>query len=461
MNNLDWLLITFLIVISGAIALIGNYVGRRAGKRRISILGIRPYYTSMIITVITGILITTVTLIILVSVSSTMRTALENKAQLQETIELLSQKLSSTQSELSIRAEELSAAIEYQKKLTKNIQDQTKKVKSLEKEVKELEAALKEREKSLEEKELALKESRKRLNEFEQQRQNLLETIAELNKDRERLRKEEEALKKSIDSMEKELASLKEEREKLIAYINNYKKELSELKIQIISYKSQLEKLKIDIAKKEEELNFLRNQKIIFQGGEVLLAETVNGPKSEQEARDTLNYLIEKAKDSARYRYLSLEENPPKDFLFIIDPKDIEFAIKSLKERQRLIRIKVRNNTLIGEPINLIIESLRSKLIFNKDEVIASKFISSKASRTKIIEELNALLKDVTREGLRRGMLIDPITSSLGNVSYETLLSLSVRIKVQYSKVESTLVVVRAKDNIYTAGPLSIKFELR
>ncbi|MGC8972421.1 MAG: DUF3084 domain-containing protein, partial [bacterium] len=63
MNNLDWTLVLFLISISGIIALIGNYVGRRAGKKRISILGIRPYYTSMIITVLTGIIITAVTLV--------------------------------------------------------------------------------------------------------------------------------------------------------------------------------------------------------------------------------------------------------------------------------------------------------------------------------------------------------------------------------------------------------------
>ena len=133
MNNLDWGLIIFLIAISGFIAFVGNYVGRRAGKRRISILGIRPYYTSMIITVLTGIIITTVTLITLISVSSSMRSALENKAQLQETIKLLSQRLSVTESELSIRASELSAAIEYQKKLEKSIKEQNERVKELEK----------------------------------------------------------------------------------------------------------------------------------------------------------------------------------------------------------------------------------------------------------------------------------------------------------------------------------------
>ncbi|HOK30367.1 MAG TPA: DUF3084 domain-containing protein, partial [bacterium] len=376
MNDLDLGLITFLIVISGVIAFAGNYVGRRAGKKRISILGIRPYYTSMIITVITGILITTITLIILINVSSSMRYALESKERLQETINLLSQKLSSTQSELSIRADELSAAIEYQKKLEKNIQNQIEKVESLEKEVKKLDTALKEREKKLEEKEISLEENKRKLNDLEAQREKLEKQIgelsaivAELNADRKKLKEEEENLRKEMNSMGKEVASLRAEKEKLVTQVDTYKRELSELKEQIISYRAQSEMLKKDIAKKEEELRFLRNQKIIFQGREVLLVETVNGPKSEQEAGDIIKYLIEKTKDIVRYRYLNIDENPPKEFSFIYDPEDIEFAVESLKkDQQRLIRIRVKNNTLIGEPINLSIESLKSKLVFSKNE---------------------------------------------------------------------------------------------
>lgn len=468
MSNLDWILITFLIIISGIIAFLGNYIGRRAGKRRISILGIRPYYTSMIITVITGILITAVTLLILLSISSSMRTALESKAQLQETIKMLSQKLSITQSELSIRASELSAAIEYQKKLENSILKQTKKIESLKGEIKNLE-------KELKEKESALEASKRNLNNLREQRERLSETVAKLSKDRERLKIEEENLKREINilniklkkvedeasSMEQEISFLKKEREDLITQIGDYKKELSQLKKQIVAYNAQVEALKRDISEKEKELSYLRNQKIIFQGGEVLLAETINGPKTEKEAKDTIDYLIEKAKEIVRYRYLSIEEDIPKDFSFIYNPEDIKFAIESLKEKQRVIRIRVKNNTFIGEPINLNIESLKSRLVFHNGEVIASRFISSKISRNKIIEELNNLLKDVKREGLKRGMLQDPITGSLVNVPYETLLNLSVKIKVQYSKVGSALVVVKASNDIYTAGPLNVKFELR
>lgn len=478
MNNLDWTLITFLIVISGIIAFVGNYVGRRAGKKRISILGIRPYYTSMIITVLTGIIITVVTLVILTSTSSSIRSALESKSQLQETIKLLSQRLSTTQSELSIRASELNAAIEYQKKLEKEINEQNKRVKDLEKQLEEMEAEMKAKEVALKNREIALEESKSNLEDLDRQRQKLTNTISELNKDKERLKKEAEGLKKEkeilleegkklkerLSALEREISILEEQRKALSSKLELYNSELSELKKEISEYKVQALELKKEIKNKEEQLNLLRHQKIIFYGGEIILAETINGPKSEQEARDSIFYLLDRANEIIKVRHAQLGVYMPNgedNVISTYDLNDLEFAIKSLKGEQRLIRIKVKNNTLIREPVQLIIESLKSKLIFNKDETITFKFVSSKLPRNKIIEELDLILTEARKEGVRRGMIIDHLTNPITNVSYETLLSLSVRIKVKYSKVGSVLVLVRAERDIYTGGPLRVKFELR
>jgi len=63
-------LIYFVVaVVAGAIAYLGNHMGRNIGKKRISILGLRPKHTSNLITAITGSLIavSTLTLILLLS----------------------------------------------------------------------------------------------------------------------------------------------------------------------------------------------------------------------------------------------------------------------------------------------------------------------------------------------------------------------------------------------------------
>ncbi len=56
------ILIPVLIIISGAVAYIGNMVGRATGRRRLTIFGLRPRYTAHLITVLTGMLITLISL---------------------------------------------------------------------------------------------------------------------------------------------------------------------------------------------------------------------------------------------------------------------------------------------------------------------------------------------------------------------------------------------------------------
>lgn len=70
------LLIPLLIILSGAIALAGNAIGRGVGRRRLSLFGLRPHHTAQVITVITGILITLTTLLAVLSLSREARVAL-------------------------------------------------------------------------------------------------------------------------------------------------------------------------------------------------------------------------------------------------------------------------------------------------------------------------------------------------------------------------------------------------
>src|SRR5712692_8488448 len=70
------LLIPVLIALSGAIALVGNAVGRGIGRRRLSLFGLRPRYTAQLVTVVTGMLITLLTLVVMLLISAQARVAL-------------------------------------------------------------------------------------------------------------------------------------------------------------------------------------------------------------------------------------------------------------------------------------------------------------------------------------------------------------------------------------------------
>ncbi len=100
LSELNWMLILSLIGASAIVAYVGDVVGMRIGKRRISLFGLRPRYTSSFITVLTGILITVVTLWFLSMTSETVRTALFSMKFVQRQITQLTSQLQGSRQEL-------------------------------------------------------------------------------------------------------------------------------------------------------------------------------------------------------------------------------------------------------------------------------------------------------------------------------------------------------------------------
>lgn len=100
LSELNWMLILSLVGASAIVAYVGDVVGMKIGKRRISLFGLRPRYTSSFITVLTGILITVVTLWFLSITSETVRTALFSMKFVQRQITQLTSQLQESRQEL-------------------------------------------------------------------------------------------------------------------------------------------------------------------------------------------------------------------------------------------------------------------------------------------------------------------------------------------------------------------------
>ncbi|MEA1939882.1 MAG: DUF3084 domain-containing protein, partial [Candidatus Caldatribacteriota bacterium] len=160
----SFILIFFLIIISGLIAVAGDRVGLRIGKKRLTIFGLRPRYTAIFISILTGILITSITILILSVASIDVRTALFGMEELKEKLSNLSHEvqiqniqLSSTKKDLETRTLQLQETEDKYQKLSKDIEEKTnqletlsiakenltKEKESLDKEVKELNADIK------------------------------------------------------------------------------------------------------------------------------------------------------------------------------------------------------------------------------------------------------------------------------------------------------------------------------
>lgn len=93
-------LILVLIVMGGAIAYIGDKLGTKIGKKRISVFGLRPKHTSILMTIITGTLIALVTLASMAAISKDVRVALFGMEKLRAQLGNLNNEVASKNQEI-------------------------------------------------------------------------------------------------------------------------------------------------------------------------------------------------------------------------------------------------------------------------------------------------------------------------------------------------------------------------
>jgi len=132
------ILISAVIIISGLIAFVGDWVGLKIGKKRVTIFGLRPHYTAIFITIISGILIAIITVTILAISSNDVRTALFGMEELKEKlsylsreVELRNMQLSSTKEDLKKKTTQLQEMEEKYQKLSEDIKNKTSQLEEL------------------------------------------------------------------------------------------------------------------------------------------------------------------------------------------------------------------------------------------------------------------------------------------------------------------------------------------
>jgi uncharacterized protein (DUF3084 family) len=100
-----WLLILALLLLGGVLSTLGDRLGSKVGKARLSLLGMRPRRTAVLITVLTGSLISAISLGLMLLVSDRLRTGLFELDQLERRLSEGRRELERSQSDLR-RAEQ-------------------------------------------------------------------------------------------------------------------------------------------------------------------------------------------------------------------------------------------------------------------------------------------------------------------------------------------------------------------
>ena len=96
-----WLLILALLLLGGVLSTLGDRLGSKVGKARLSLLGMRPRRTAVVITVLTGSLISAISIGLMLVVSDRLRTGLFELDQLERRLRDGREDLERSQRELS------------------------------------------------------------------------------------------------------------------------------------------------------------------------------------------------------------------------------------------------------------------------------------------------------------------------------------------------------------------------
>lgn len=218
-------ILLIIAIMGGIIAYIGDKLGTRVGKRKMSLFGLRPKHTSIIVTIITGVLISAATLGVLTVASSTVRTALFGMEKLRAEMDQLNR-------DIEVKNKALLEGNQL-------LQDRTKQLERVQSDVKATEA------------------------ELEETRQSLAAKGDELISIQDSYKMAEQQLASSAA----ELKALESSREKLQAHVSQ---------------------LQITTKELEDNIVRVREGNIIFRNGEILAGSLIKPGLSVDEARVAL-----------------------------------------------------------------------------------------------------------------------------------------------------------------------------
>ena len=411
-------LIIVMIVTGGAIAFIGDKLGTKIGKKRLSIFGLRPRHTSMIVTVVTGCLITGLSIGFMVLISQNVRTALFGMDELRATME-------ATLAELDDATENLFKAQEEFERANTNLRESKEEIVALRSEQEELRAESD-----------RLKEGNERLEtanaELAAQNENLSGTNATLEADNKKLGEFNVTLTSDNERLSSDNEKLSSDNDKLAADNSELEERNNRLREGIIA---------------------IREGDITLRAGEILASGIIKGGQTAEEINSEINALAESATQILTERFGGDEDNS----VWIYQP-ELQRVIEEIEKsgRDMVLRISAAGNLVRGEPVRSRLEIYPNELIFSKSEQILVKTyeLGNGVEPEMILQDF---LTEVNHIATEKGILTDPLTGSVGRMEGTQLYEIIDSLLTAKGKIQLT---ATAREETDSQGPLRLNIKL-
>ena len=395
------MLIVVLVLTGGVIAFIGDRLGSKVGKKKLSLFGLRPRHTSILVTIITGILITTVTFGILAIASKDVRTALfgmnKLKAELNE--------------KQSMLEEASGALVNVKNDLNTTKEEYAKSKKDLEETQEDLEIA--------------------------QQAAELLrqEQVALQNRNQE--------LWSDNQTLIEHNQSLAENNQFLLA--NNESLKADNL---------ELEKTNNDL---QEGIENIRERPIIYRVGELLASGVIKKTDDPVKIQNDLNQIIALANSKIIDRLVT---EGSKDGVWIY-PIEYQKAMDRLKQAKgdTVIRLIVAANLVKGDPVLTELEMHPNRVVYQENEFVYQKIYNVPIDGSNSEMLISDFLRNVNMTAINNGILPNPLTGTVGVINGNQIYAIEKALAENRGK--DVLISAFAAADTEVLGPLRLHIYLK
>lgn len=399
LQEISWSVVGLVLLLGGILSYVGDRVGMKFAKKKVSLFGLRPRHTSSLITGLTGALIAFCVMAMLSVFNESVRTALFSMKYLtQQSVQLTAQ-LQQSRDEKQVAELDLLTA-------------QTR----------------------------------------------LANVESELNVAKDKLT----AAQQGAEQAAQQLSSAKKEKDQLQKKINQQHQELESLQIrqqQLTKQNQELEQRQADLGK---QVGDLKQDLTRYQEGNILavsgerLAQTIipEGSTKEQVERLIDQLRFEAKAEVARRSHVDVTKVD--DGLSQQRKDELVRRCLSIDSR-KVIMVTAPSNIVSGDRFEGDYTVYETTLVFRKGEIILTQPIQGPVDDKKAETVVVEMLMGVNRKARKSGMLGDPLTGAVGNMTtaqfYET-------VKQLKSLKGSAQMVVRAQNDIYSEGPLQITVQI-
>lgn len=402
-------LILILAVIGGIVAYLGDKVGMRIGRRRLTLFGLRPKHTSVLITIVTGILIVAISLTMLSIASEDVRTALFRMQELQQALVTTRVQYDGLKGELSQRQAELETTQAQRDAATA-----------------ELDAA--------------------------EERLSLIG--AEYDRAVADLREAED----SLEFTRNRVANLQQIGTELQARVDEMQQLVTDMEVEILVKEAQIRAAEAQIQAANVQIDQIRGGELAFRAGDIVLSSIFDAGRPADEVRTRLLELLERADLMAVQRGARLPEQDLPTALQLVDGV-FAGTVQMLTDTSErwIVRIVSLYNTTVGEPVAVDLELVEEQRIYRRGDVVVETVVEGGGSGP-VRDELIRLLQTVNDEAIGRGMLTDDDGFVSEGISFREFVDALSIIEQMGGRARVQAIVV--EDTVNTDWPLRIRLKI-